>query len=153
MGECPEAAIDVAGPDGCAYALLAEEGGAGEEEGAFLVGGLSPVLLNAFVMQERVDVGVEGSVADGELFVAKDGVAAVRPVFFGFGGVEPERVPALGEEFAGEAVPVDVAGLWAGGIVDARVGNEEVFGFELFVGVGGGVDEAPVGDHGVDVEV
>ena len=133
--------------------MLTEEGGAGEEEGALLVGGFAPVLLNAFIVQEWIDVGVQGSVADGELLVAKDGVAAVGPVLFGFGGVEPEGVPALGEELAGETVPVDVAGLGAGGVVDAGVGDEEIFSIEFFVGVGGGVDEAPRGDHGVDVEV
>ncbi len=95
----------------------------------------APVLLNAFVVEEWVDVGVEGSVADGELLVAEDGVAAVGPVFFGFGRVEPEGVPALGEEFAGEAVPVDVAGFGVGGVVDAGVGDEEVFAVEFFVGV------------------
>ncbi len=135
MGECPEAAVDVAGPDGGADSLLAEEGGAGEEEGALLVGGFSPVLLNAFVVEEGIDVGVEGSVADGELLVAKDGVAAVGPVLLGFGRVEPEGVPALGEEFAGETVPVDVAGPGAGGVVDAGVGDEEFLAVEFFVGV------------------
>ena len=87
------------------------------------------------------------------LLVAEDGVAAVGPVFFGFGGVEPEGVPALGEEWAGEAIPVGVAGFGVGGVVDAGVGDEEVFRFEFFVGVGGGVDESPGGDQGVDVLV
>src|SRR5260370_8826754 len=135
MGECPEAAVDVTGPDGCAYALLTEEGRAGEQEGALLVGGLSPVLLNAFVVEEGIDVGVQGSVADGELLVAKHGVAAVGPVLFGFGRFDPEGVPALPDEFAGEAVPVDVAGTGAGGVVDAGVGDEGVLAVELLVGV------------------
>src|SRR3981081_3724037 len=123
MRECPEAAVDVARPDGGAYSLLAEEGGAGEEEGALLVGCFAPVLLDAFVVQEGIDVGVERSVADGELLVAEDGVAAAGQVLLGCGRVEPEGVPALGEEFAGETVPVDVAGFWVGGVVDACVGN------------------------------
>jgi hypothetical protein len=109
MRESPIAAVDIARPDGGADALLAEECGARKQKDALAAVFRLPVILHAERMQQRKDIGVLGAVADGKLLVAQDGVAHVRPELFRLGAIEPEGVPSLRKQLAGQAVPIDVA--------------------------------------------
>ena len=147
----PEGAVDIARPHGCAHALLAEEGRAGEQEDALLLRGSAPVILHALRVLQRKDVGVARAVADGELFVLEDGVAHVRPELLGLGAVQPESVPAHVDQRTEQMAPVVVARLGVGGVVNVRALHHHVVRVHVLVVGGFGIEQAPHRKHGVDV--
>ena len=151
MRQRPVGAEDIPRPDGGADALLPQKRGAREQEDAFAVRVSLPMILYPERMQQREYVGVLRSIADGKLFVAQDGVAHVRPEFFGLCAVEPEGVPSLRKQLAGQPVPVDVARLRAAGIVHMRSGDHEVLRFERLVCLGLWIEQSPDGDHGMHI--
>ena len=78
------------------------------------------MILHSKSMHEREDIREFRTVTDGELSAAQDGVAHVRPVFFRLGAIEPECVPSLRQQLAWQVLPVDIARLGVGSVVDVR---------------------------------
>ena len=157
MLQAPEGGVDVAGPRDGAVLLLAEEGGAGEDEGAFCGGrvggvGVFPVLRDVAGVEKRKACWCSVRRCPcGAACLRRMASPAWGKYSLGFGAVEPEGVPALSVERADEIVPEEVAGTGVGGVVDVGAGYVEVEGFDLFEVGGVGVHEAPDGDHGVEV--
>src|SRR5277367_3934619 len=120
VAQAPIGAVDVSRPDSGADALLAQERRPRKQKDTLIRVLGFPMILHAKGMIEREDVGEFSAIADRELTAAEDGIAHVRPVFFGLGAIKPEGVPSLRQQLAGQALPVDVARFGVGSVVDVR---------------------------------
>ena len=136
VAQAPVGAVDISRPDGGTNALLAEKCGTREQKDALARVLRLPVILHTEGVRKWKDVGEFGAVADGDLAAAEDGVAHVRPVFFGLGAVEPECIPSLRQQLARQVLPVEVARLGVGGVIDVRVGHKFVLCIEQLIGFG-----------------
>src|ERR1022692_619718 len=149
VAQAPVGAVDVSRPDGGADALLAQVRRPRKQKDTLTRVLGFPMILHAKRMLEREDVGEFSAIADCELTAAEDGVAHVWPVFFGLGAIKPECIPSLRQQLAGQMLPVDVARLGVGGVVDVRASHELVLCIQNLVRFGFGIEQAPDRDHGV----
>src|ERR1039458_2516368 len=151
VAQAPVGAVDVSRPDGGTDALLAQKRRPRKQKDTLTRVLGFPMILHAKRMLERKDVGEFSAIADCELTAAQDGIAHVRPIFFGLGAIKPEGVPSLRQQLAGQMLPVDFARLGVGGVVDVRASRELVFCIQNLVRFGFRSEQAPYGDHGVYV--
>src|SRR5207248_3726166 len=101
MAQSPIGAVDIARPDCSSNSLLAQKCGTRKQKYPLLICSCSPVLLHSGCVHKWEYICVLRPIPDRDLLIAQDGIAHMRPVFFGFGTVEPERVPSHGEQLAG----------------------------------------------------
>src|SRR5260370_20467567 len=131
MAQTPICAVNIARPDGRPNPLLAHESGPGEKEDPLLIRGGPPMLLNSAGVHEGKDVCITCPAAHGELLVAKNRVSHVGPILFGLRAIQPEGVPALGEELAYQVLPIEISCLRVGSVIDMGGRHQKVFAIKV----------------------
>ena len=143
--QCPEIAVNVAGPCRRRIPLLAEEGGPRQHEDTLLIAGLSPVFVNAIRVEHRKDVRVQTTFAKEQLAPGRDAQLSG----FRFRRIKPECIYAFRNKRARQHLPIQFTRRGIGNVVISLLVDEKSGTFHLLVYRRGWIKVRPDRNHHV----